>query len=569
MKLIDKFSKYTLSSFGFIPRKSQIKAAKLLANKHSLVHMDTGEGKTVVAALAALIALEDRRRIYIVTVNDYLAKRDMDMFFRFFSKAGYVPALNTFFGDKQSIHSSDLIYTSVQNLLFDFVSNEFNPDGIKFTLDMAILDEIDYTLLDSANTRYSVSMGDGCIKQDSMLLDAVWCFTDTLQQCDFTAEVPKKRLMLEDSSYEKIEIAFSVMPDNPHYKDVMFLCHTALLARYCYISGVDYLVERDGVLSIINLYNGRACRNSFFEYELDYFLRKKECIRFAGMAGGLHNTMSAPILFRKFKTVVGMSGTTKHAREELGMLLGTGTKTIPSARRKKRIDRQIRFKTRQEKYSFIKDFISEHRKKYAYLVITEHEREACELYEMLKFSYSVNLLINQCSDDEQIFIDNAGNAGQILVSTNLIGRGTDIITDAEQGLCVFITHKGTDARVVIQARGRAGRNGNVGLTFTLHSDEDERSYYGADFEAQRSISLCEDIIFENAKLSLVEWADKHNITDYAPFWLDFRNSLRGRIFVCCPDSINSMIEGACNKVREEMKVLVEDITHSFIQIGCE
>jgi len=568
MRLIDSFAKYTISEFGFAPRKSQIKAAELLAYKHSLVHMDTGEGKTVVAALAALMAVRDNRRVYIVTVNDYLAKRDMEMFRRLFSKLGYSSMLNTLDGNKQAIHSGDIIYTSVQNLLFDYVSNEFNPDGIQFDLDMAILDEIDYILLDSANTRYSVSMGDGCIKQDTMLLDAIWYFTDTLSRDEFTVEVAKKRLALKDSVYEKIETAFSITPDNPSYVDVMYLYHTALMARLCYLNGVDYLVEPDGVLSIINRYNGRACRNSFYEHELDYFLRKKENIRFVSMSGGLCNTMSAPILFRKFKTAVGMSGTTMQARKELGILLGTATKRIAPTRRNRRVDRQIHFKTRQEKYVYIKDFISEHRKKYAYLVIAEHESEACEIYEMLRFCYSSNLLTNQHLDNEQKLINNAGRAGHVLVSTHLVGRGTDIITNAEHGVCVFITHRGTDPRVVIQARGRAGRNGIAGLTMTLLSDEDECGYYGADFEAQRAISLCEDIIFENAKLSLVEWAEKHEITGYAPFWLDFRNSMRGRIFVCCPDSINSMIYSACEKVKQEMKVLVVDIkkAHQCLEV---
>ena len=408
MNIITTFSDYTQRMFGFKPRKQQIRAAKLLAHKESLVHMNTGEGKTVVAALAALMAVQSGRRVYIVTVNDYLAKRDMEAFSDLFLSLGYAVTLNTQDGDKNTIHAGNIIYTSVQNLLFDYVSNEFKPDGIPFNLDMAILDEIDYILLDSANTRYSVSMGDGCFKQDSMLMDAVWHYSETVAESDITVEIPRKRITLEDSVYIGIENAFSITPNNPKYADVMYLCHTALLARYCYIKDVDYLVESDGILSIVNQYNGRACRNSYFEHELDYFLRKKENIRFAGMAGG-----------------------------------------------------------------------------------------------QCKLSSPAALLTNQYTADEQMLLDNAGKPGNVLVSTNMVGRGADIIADAENGLCVIITRKSEEARVDIQARGRSGRNGAKGLTITLNSDEDEQYISGSDLEAQRTISLCEDIIFENAKLSLI------------------------------------------------------------------
>ena len=85
MSLIDTFTAYTQAKLGFSPRKSQIKAAYALAHKHKLVHMDTGEGKTVTSALAVLLAVNTSRHIYIVTVNDYLAKRDYEMFYEFFT----------------------------------------------------------------------------------------------------------------------------------------------------------------------------------------------------------------------------------------------------------------------------------------------------------------------------------------------------------------------------------------------------------------------------------------------------------------------------------------------------
>lgn len=561
MDIIDIFSTCTLLKFGFKPRKSQIKAAKLLAHKGSLVHMDTGEGKTVVAALAALLTAHDGRRVYVVTVNDYLAKRDFSLFSELFYGLGITVVLNTVNGDKRAVHAGSIIYTSVQSLLFDYVSNEFNTDGINFDLDMAILDEIDYVLLDSANTRFSASMGDGCVKQDTMLLDAVWHFCLTLSDDDFSVELHKKRVTLNDTAYQKIEEMFNITSEASQYCDVISYCYTALLARTCYLNGVDYIVEADGVLSILNRYNGRACRNSVFDHELDYFLRKKENIRFSCPAGSFANTMSAPVLFRKFKTVVGMSGTVKQAREELRVLVGSGTQTVRPSKRLKRIDRIVQVKTKKEKYSFIKEFINEHREEYAFLVICEHEREAYELFERLNTDSSFNLLTNQYADNEQALLDEAGRAGNVLISTYMVGRGTDIVTDAKLGLCAFITHKSSEKRSILQARGRAGRNGTRGCSFTLVSREDVQGLSSSDFEAQRAFNLCEDVIFENAKLSLIEWAEKNGVPEslYVPYWLDFRRSLTGRLFVNHLGDLASAVYKACGMVRSELRELVWDI----------
>ena len=564
MSLIDTFTAYTQSKFGFAPRKSQVKAAYALAYKHKLIHMDTGEGKTVTTALAALMAANAGRHVYIVTVNDYLAKRDYEMFYELFTSQNIISTLNTTDGDKRVIHTGNIIYTSVQNLLFDYVSNEFNTDGIRFNLDMAMLDEIDYVLLDSANTRFSVSMGDGCIKQNEMLLNAVWSFVQTISIDDMKIEVHKKRLTLNDEVYERIESAFNITPDNPQYKDVVSYCHTALLAKYCYIDGVDYLVEPDGALGVLNRYNGRSCRNSYFNHELDCFLRQKENIRFASLAGCHANSMSAPILFRKFNTVVGLSGTVKHARRELGALIGTGIKIIRPSSRSRRVDRHLRFKTKREKYIHIERFIKKYDDYYSYLVICEHECEANEVFERLFQSLSspVKLLTNKHLDMEQELIDGVGTAGNVLVSTHLVGRGTDIVSDAECGLCVFITHKGVDIRADIQARGRTGRNGGVGLAFTLISDED--MYYDAGLETQRAISLCEDIILENAKADIFEWAGSFDNAELMKstcvlFWLDFRHSLTGRLFNGFYGDFPSAIYNACEAVKQEMQILAFDI----------
>lgn len=574
MSLIDDFMAYTQSKFGFTPRKRQIKASYALAHKHKLVHMDTGEGKTVTTALAALLAVKAGRRVYIVTVNDYLAKRDYEMFREFFKSQNIVSELNIIDGDKQTIHAGDIIYTSVQNLLFDYVSNEFKSDGIHFDLDMAILDEIDYVLLDSANTRFSVSMGDGCIKQDTALLDAVWSFVQTIPDEDMEIELHKKRLTLNDKAYEIIEKAFNITPDDPQYKDVVSYCHTALVAKYCYINGMDYLVEPDSVLGVLNRYNGRSCRNSYFNHELDYFLRQKEKIRFASLAGSFTNSMSAPILFRKFKTVVGLSGTVKQAREELGVLVGGDVKIIRPSSRSRRIERRLRFKTKREKYIYIERFIKQHGSEYSYLIICEHECESNEVFEQLStyLFTPVSLLTNQNIDSEQELIDCAGLPGNVLVSTHLVGRGTDIVTDAKQGLCVFVTHKGVDIRADVQVRGRTGRNGGAGLAITLTSKEDK--HYDAGLETQRAISLCEDIILENAKLSLMEWAEGFENADEVkvaciPYWLDFRRSLTGRLMFCFNDGFPGAIYSACEIVKREVRVLICDIVLCIYTEGGE
>jgi preprotein translocase subunit SecA len=553
---------------GFVPRKTQMKAAYALAVKHQIVNMDTGEGKSLVAAIAAATVAMRGRRVYIVTVNNYLAKRDFELFSGQLTELGINATLNSEDGDKVSTHAGQVIFTSVQNLLFDYTANEFKADGLKLDLDFAILDEIDYVLLDSANTRFSVSMGDGCGKQDTAALSAVWAFILSLPETSYTFNLHKKEMDLGDEAYALLESAFGLSPDNERYRDIVSYCHTALLALHCYRNGVDYLVEPDGVLGVLNPYNGRNSRNSYFHHELDYFLRLKERIRFSSMASSYTNTMSAPTLFRKFRTVTGLSGTAKQASHELRTLMGSGTKVVLPFRRSRRRERHKHFRTQSEKTSFMIDFIRRHGNRYAYLVICEHELEARKVFEGLDraLNREITLLTNDQLENEQEIIDNAGRMGRVLVSTHLVGRGTDIVSDS---LAVLVTHHGADVRADRQAAGRTGRNGLPGAALLLTSDEDTPRHH--HLEAQRSLSLCEDLLFENAKEEMLEWVQAvSQEADDAAFekllrqefmfhWLDFRQSLSGRLLLCRADNATEYVHAACLRMREELRVLRQDI----------
>lgn len=551
---------------GFTPRKNQLKAVSALSDNQQIVQMDTGEGKTLVIAMAAAKAALAGRRVYVVTVSDYLAKRDFTLFRKQFSQMGILAALN----NAPEAHRVQIIYTSVQQLLFDYTANEFKPEEMAFDLDFAILDEIDYVLLDSANTRFSVSMGDGCAFRDTRALEAVWQFSLSLPRGSYSFNPYKKEIELTDIAYNLLEASFGVSPEDARYRDFVSYCHTALLAQLCYRNGIEYLIEPDGVLSLLNPYNGRASRNSVYDYELDYCLRRKENIRFPGSADVYVNSMSAPMLFRKFKTVVGVSGTAGQARAELGVLLGSGLRIVKPYSRSQRLEKKKHFRTQQHKLEFILSFIRQHGNGYAYLVICEHEPEAEAVYNALALSLNrdITLLTNAETDSEQHIIDNAGRMGHVLVSTHLVGRGTDIVSE---NLAVLITHKSYDIRGDRQAIGRTGRNGSPGIALLLTSDEDTPHH--RCFGSERAVSLLEDTLFENAKAELLEWlrqlcaeADDPVFEslvrqEFVYHWLDFRRSLSGRLLYGISGSGINLIYNACQRLRQEMKELQQDVLH--------
>lgn len=457
-----------------------------------IVEMKTGEGKSYVSILVSLVR-HKFGKVYIVTINDTLAQRDYENSVELFDflniKSTYALYQQNYKYDK-SVYESDIVFSAVSRLIFDFLYDKEN-----YIFDNIIVDEIDYTLIDNANSQFSLSKQAllplneknypfneylvaneiqkefrgkfiPYITDDFISLrknNADYYFVDDYQTIFFTAE---GMLKIKQIVKEK---------NLPSLQDFYFALFYTIQAQKQYVYNRDYIVI-DKKIVLINKNNGRLMHNSQKEKGLQIALELKENCPI-NQANGATETISMQLFFLLFNFITGMSGTVDFSKNEFKSNFKTNTSVIPTNLPIKRKDfKDKKFYTKEEKFAFALSLIHDYQNE-PFLIVLENEKETLEFSDFLKNNkITFSLLNNHNIEEENMIIKNYENENQIVVTTNLLGRGTDIkITEEAEnknGLIVVLLDKFKNKRIENQIKGRSGRQGKKGISFCVYSLED-------------------------------------------------------------------------------------------------
>jgi len=469
------------------PYKEQLMCAYALYKGH-IAEMPTGEGKTLVAVMTALL-LKDT--VHIVTVNDYLAKRDYTLMKPVYDFFDVTVDYNCKNKNKQNLYSNQVIYTSSSELIFDYLRNELKP-VFQFPLNNVIIDEIDFVLLDNALSKFSIATG----KYENINVENFKIAKEIMPMLKY--KKVSKRSFINYSEEKGVHCVYSnyygtayftdegmnliekIFGKNVFYKNINL--YKALLAtieaNLLFENGRDYIVK-DNKIILINRANGRKMIDSKLDSYLHTAIEIKESVPVT-LKNSLNYSMSYQVFFKKYKNMVGMSGTIHSAYKEFEEMYKVPTIIIPSHNESKRIEyADLIFNTKKEKYEYLRYYIKcKWNKKQPILIVTGNDYESNKVYEMLKNNDIKSNLLNSYTDSfEEEIINNAGKKGNITVSTNMVGRGTDIKIDdeekTEKGLKLICLNRFLDKRIDEQVRGRTARHGEIGECVFCISLEDE------------------------------------------------------------------------------------------------
>ena len=479
----------------------------LILHKGMIAEMKTGEGKTLVATLPAYLNALYEKGVHVVTVNDYLAKRDAQWMGQVYEKLGLTTGFITNDLDdnqRKSSYSADITYGTNNEFGFDYLRDNMKyskEEIVQRDFNFAIVDEVDSILIDEARTPLVIS---GPAETSSELYKKVDKIIAKLSKDDYDKDEKSKTITLKETSISKLENLFrtSGLLNNGNLYDinnVSLVHHTnqALKARFLFIKDVDYLIQ-SGMILIVDEFTGRAMEGRRFSDGLHQALEAKENLEVQ-----LENQTLASITyqnyFRLYKKLSGMTGTAKTEADEFFDIYNLEVVEVPTNQKmvRKDYDDEI-YRTSKEKFSAIINLIKECKKKdQPSLVGTISIENSEHLSKLLKKENINHKVLNaKYHKEEAEIISNAGLPGNVTIATNMAGRGTDIqlggnnldVSNGQKtkvldsgGLFIIGTERHESRRIDNQLRGRAGRQGDSGSSqFYLSLEDDLMRIFGSD-----------------------------------------------------------------------------------------
>jgi len=467
----------------------------VVLHENKIAEMKTGEGKTLTIALSAYLNALEKKGVHIVTVNDYLAKRDsqnMGKIYNFLGmECGYI---NTGQTDKErkDNYSKDITYATNSELGFDYLR-----DNMKFSLkDMvqrkhhyAIVDEIDSCLIDEARTPLIIS---GAAEDKTSQYIAVDKLVKNLNNNDFEIDEKDKNILLTNKGIDNIEKIFSnagILKNNNFYDpENLHLVHhvnQALRANHLFQNGRDYIVKDDQIV-IIDEQTGRQLMGRRFGDGLHQSLEAKEKL-FVNAENQTLASITYQNFFKLYSKLSGCTGTAQTESQEFFEIYNLPVVSIPTNKKMIRKDwnDQI-FRSIKEKDEAIVNKIVECNKLEQPLLIFTASINKSEHYSKLLEKKSIKHIVLNAKNHEKEaeIIENAGRKNSIIITTSISGRGVDIKLGGQDqsqkeeikkigGLFVIGTERMESRRVDNQARGRSGRQGDEGNSIFFVSLEDD------------------------------------------------------------------------------------------------
>ncbi|MBQ3028297.1 MAG: preprotein translocase subunit SecA [Lachnospiraceae bacterium] len=482
----------------------------IILHQGRIVEMRTGEGKTQTELLPAYLNALDGEGVHIVTVNDYLAKRDSEWMGQVFRFLGLTVGciLNSMSNDERRVaYACDITYGTNNEFGFDYLRDNmviYKEQLVMRGLHYAIIDEVDSVLIDEARTPLiisgqsgkSTSLYQACdilarqlIKgKEKELTKMELIMGEELQEeGDFVVNEKDKIINLTEQGVEKVERFFQIENlADPENMEIQHNTILALRAHYLMARDKDYVVQNDEVL-IVDDFTGRIMPGRRYSDGLHQAIEAKEHVKVKRESKTLA-TITFQNFFNKYTKKCGMTGTALTEEREFREIYGMDVVEIPTNRPIARIDKDdVVYKTRREKLKAIVDEIIEaHETGQPVLVGTITIEASEELSDMLKRRNIPHKVLNaKFHEMEAQIVADAGQYGAVTIATNMAGRGTDIkLGEGVKelgGLKIIGTERHESRRIDNQLRGRAGRQGDPGESkFFISLEDDLMRLFGSE-----------------------------------------------------------------------------------------
>ena len=395
--------------------------------------MKTGEGKTLVATLAAYLNALEGKGVHVITVNDYLAKRDAEWMGKLYSFLGLTVGCvvhDVTNEERKAAYNADITYGTNNEFGFDYLRDNmviYKENLMQRELNYAIIDEVDSILIDEARTPLIIS-GQG--QKSTDLYQKADRFVKTLtKEADFTIEEKDQQVALTDEGIQKAEAFFNVENfGDPENMEINHHVLQALKARYLMERDVDYIVK-DGEIVIVDEFTGRLMFGRRFSNGLHQAIEAKEHVLVRSESKTLA-TITLQNYFRMYKKLAGMTGTAKTEEDEFRDIYNMDVVVIPTNRPIARQDDDDEvYQTEKAKYFALADKIVEVHKTGQPVLVGTISIEKSELISnmLVKRGIKHNVLNAKQHDKEAEIVAEAGRLGMVTIATNMAGRGTDII----------------------------------------------------------------------------------------------------------------------------------------------
>ena len=467
----------------------------VVLHEKKIAEMKTGEGKTLTIVLAAYLNALEKKGVHIVTVNDYLAKRDsqnMGKIYNFLGlTCGYINTEQTDQERKEN-YSKDITYATNSELGFDYLRDNMKfskEEMVQRNHNYAIVDEIDSCLIDEARTPLVIS---GAVEDKTNQYIAVNKLVKNLKNEDFEIDEKDKNILLTNKGIDNVEKIFSnagVLKNNNFYDPsnlhIVHHVNQALRANHLFQNGRDYIVK-DGQVIIIDEQTGRQLPGRRFGDGLHQSLEAKENLNINSENQTLAS-ITYQNFFKLYTKLAGCTGTAQTESEEFFEIYNLSVVSIPTNKKMIRKDwnDQI-FRTSEEKDKVIIKKISECNNLGQPLLVFTSSINKSEHYSKLLNEKSIKHIVLNAKNHEKEaeIIANAGKKNSIIITTSISGRGVDIKLGGQDenekndiknlgGLFVIGTERMESRRVDNQARGRSGRQGDEGNSIFFVSLEDD------------------------------------------------------------------------------------------------
>ncbi|OQX64184.1 MAG: prepilin peptidase [Desulfococcus sp. 4484_241] len=472
-----------------------------------LAEMETGEGKTLMATLPAITAALAGIPVHIITVNDYLARRDAELMgdlYRFFGITPGCVVHDMTPPERRAAYSCDVTYCTNKEVVFDYLRDRIvlgdSPGALSLHaeslyerhgkreqlllrgLHFAIVDEVDSVLVDEARTPLIISRSEASEGEEETIREAL-ALAGSLEEhvhywIDYETDQGTRRITITERGREAVkQAARSLGPGWQSSVRREELVRKALTALYLYRRDEHYLVA-DGKVQIVDEFTGRVMPDRSWEGGLHQLIEAKEGCDITGQRETVAR-ISYQRFFLRYLKLSGMTGTAREIRHELWAVYGLPVVTVPT---NKPVIRKIKpekiFATQSEKYAAVIDRVKAlHERNVPVLIGTRTVVVSEHLSRLLQEQCIPHQVLNaKQNEEEALIVARAGEPGRVTIATNMAGRGTDIILApgvAEKGgLHVIMTERHESARIDRQLAGRCGRQGDPGVCEVFLSLED-------------------------------------------------------------------------------------------------
>ena len=559
-----------------------------------IAEMKTGEGKTLVATLPVILNTLAGKSVHVVTVNDYLARRDAEVMMPLYHFFGLSVGIitNGINSDEERlrIYSSDIVYGTNNEYGFDYLR-----DNMKYNLEQkvqkhhffAIIDEVDSILIDEARTPLIISGPVNKKMENYQLADSVAKAMKVDE--DFTIDEKNRVILTTEEGIKKAEKLFKV--ENLYAIENASLSHhldQALKANFIFLKDKDYVVQNDEVI-IVDEFTGRLSEGRRFSEGLHQALEAKEGVVIKEESQTLAD-ITFQNYFRLYDKLGGMTGTAQTEATEFLEIYKLEVVSIPTNLPIQRKDlNDLIYKSEREKFdAVVAKIIELHKSGQPVLVGTASIEKSELVHELLKKQRIPHTVLNAKQHEKEAeIIKNAGLKGAVTIATNMAGRGVDIKIDDEiknlGGLYIIGTERHESRRIDNQLRGRAGRQGDPGVSqFYLSLEDSLLRIFGSDRlkgimgklgmkdgesiesgmitrSVEKAQKKVETLHFESRK-HLLEYDDVSN--EQRKVIYRFRNELLQKDFIMT-ERINENRELSVQALLQKCQITLQDVPENY------